>query len=104
MLASVHWSYKEGENGETGPLPPKGMGGPYMRRIVVLGVVAVVMAMAMSLGALPVMAVNSGTQPPGPPTVSGSPHTEGARAFHCRSIGAKGASVTNKNGQPTRCR
>jgi hypothetical protein len=58
----------------------------------------------MALSALPVMAVNSGTQPPGPPTVSGSLNTEGARAFHCKTIGAKGASVTNKNGQPTRCR
>ena len=75
-----------------------------MRRIVMLGVVAVVMAMVMSLGAMPVMAVNSGTQPPGPPTLGGSPNTEGARAFHCRTIGATGASVTNKNGQPTRCR
>lgn len=74
-----------------------------MRRIVLLGVVAVVMAMVMALGALPALAVNSGTQPPGPPTVSGSPNTEGARAFHCRTIGLKGASVTNKNGQPTRC-
>jgi hypothetical protein len=48
--------------------------------------------------------VNSGNQPPGPPFESGSPNTEGARAFHCKTIGAKGASVTNKNGQPTRCR
>jgi hypothetical protein len=75
-----------------------------MRRFVLLGVVAVVMTMVMALGAMPVLAVNSGTQPPGPPTVSGSPNTEGARAFHCKTIGAKGASVTNKNGQPTRCR
>jgi hypothetical protein len=75
-----------------------------MRRIVLLGVVAVVMTMVMALGAMPVMAVNSGTQPPGPPTVSGSPNTQGARAFHCKTIGAKGSSVTNKNGQPTRCR
>ena len=75
-----------------------------MRRFVLLGVVAVVMTMVMALGAMPVLAVNSGTQPPGPPTVSGSPITEGARAFHCKTIGAKGASVTNKNGQPTRCR
>ena len=51
-----------------------------------------------------VLAVNSGNQPPGPPFESGSPNTEGARAFHCETIGAKGASVTNKNGQPTRCR
>lgn len=75
-----------------------------MKRIVSLGVVAVVMTMVMVFGAMPVLAANSGTQPPGPPTVSGSPNTEGARAFHCKTIGAKGASVTNKNGQPTRCR
>jgi hypothetical protein len=75
-----------------------------MRRITVLVTVALVMAALMALSALPAVAVNSGTQPPGPPTVSGSPNTEGARAFHCRTIGAKGASVTNKNGQPTRCR
>jgi hypothetical protein len=75
-----------------------------MRRIMMLVTVALVMAALMALSALPVMAVNSGTQPPGPPTVSGSPDTEGARAFHCKTIGAKGATVTNKNGQPTRCR
>ena len=75
-----------------------------MRRIMVLATVSLVTAALMALSALPVMAVNSGTQPPGPPTVSGSPNTEGARASHCKTIGAKGASVTNKNGQPTRCR
>jgi NADH:ubiquinone oxidoreductase subunit 3 (subunit A) len=75
-----------------------------MRRIMVLVTVALVMAVLMALSALPVMAVNSGNQPPGPPFESGSPNTEGARAFHCETIGAKGASVTNKNGQPTRCR
>jgi hypothetical protein len=75
-----------------------------MRRIMVSVTVALVMATLMALSALPAMAVNSGTQPPGPPTVSGSPNTEGARASHCKTIGAKGASVTNKNGQPTRCR
>ena len=75
-----------------------------MRRIMVVVTVASVMTLVMALSALPVMAVNSGTQPPGPPTVSGSPNTEGARAFHCKTIDAKGASVTNKNGQPTRCR
>ena len=75
-----------------------------MRRIMVLVTVALVMAVQMALSALPVMAVNSGNQPPGPPFESGSPNTEGARAFHCKTIGAKGASVTNKNGQLTRCR
>jgi hypothetical protein len=75
-----------------------------MRRIARLLAVAVVMTLVMALSALPVMAVNSGNQPPGPPFESGSPNTEGARAFHCENIGAKGASVTNKNGQPTRCR
>jgi hypothetical protein len=75
-----------------------------MRRIMVLVTVALVMAGLSAISALPVLAVNSGNQPPGPPTVSGSPNTEGARAFHCKTIGAKGASVTNKNGQPTRCR
>ena len=75
-----------------------------MRRIMVLVTVALVMAVQMALSALPVMAVNSGNQPPGPPFESGSPNTEGARAFHCETIGSKGASVTNKNGQPTRCR
>ena len=75
-----------------------------MRRIMVLATVALVMTLVMALSALPVMAVNSGNQPPGPPFQSGSPNTEGARAFHCKTIGAKGASVTNKNGQPTRCR
>ena len=38
-----------------------------MRRIMVLVTVALVMAALMTLSALPVMAVNSGTQPPGPP-------------------------------------
>ena len=75
-----------------------------MRRIMVLVTVALGMAALMTLSALPVMAVNSGNQPPGPPTVSGSPNTEGARAFHCKTIGTNGASFTNKNGQPTRCR
>ena len=75
-----------------------------MRRIMVVLTVALAMTLVTALGALPVMAVNSGTQPPGPPTVSGSPNTEGARAFHCKTIGTKGASVTNNNGQPTRCR
>jgi hypothetical protein len=75
-----------------------------MRRIMVVVTVALVMISIMVLGALPAVAVNSGTQPPGPPTVSGSPNSEGARAFHCKTIGAKGASVTNKNGQPIRCR
>jgi NADH:ubiquinone oxidoreductase subunit 3 (subunit A) len=75
-----------------------------MRRIVRLLAVAVVMTLVMALSALPVMAVNSGNQPPGPPFESGSPNTEGARAFHCKTIGTNGASVTNKNGQPTRCR
>jgi hypothetical protein len=75
-----------------------------MRRIMVLVTLALVMAALMTLSALPVMAVNSGNQPPGPPLESGSPNTEGARAFHCTNIGEKGASVTNKNGQPTRCR
>ena len=71
---------------------------------MMLVTVALVMAALMALSALPVMAVNSGNQPPGPPNESGSPNTEGARAFHCKNIGLKGASVTNKNGQPTRCR
>jgi hypothetical protein len=75
-----------------------------MRRMVVLVTVALVMTLVTVLGALPAVAANSGTQPPGPPTVSGSPNTEGARASHCKTIGAKGATVTNKNGQPTRCR
>jgi hypothetical protein len=75
-----------------------------MRRIMVLVTVALVMAALSAISALPVMAVNSGNQPPGPPFESGSPNTEEARAFHCKTIGAKGASVTNKNGQPTRCR
>ncbi len=75
-----------------------------MRRIMALVTVALVMATLMAFSALPVMAVNSGNQPPGPPFESGSPNTEGARAFHCKTIGEKGASVTNKNGQPTRCR
>ena len=44
-----------------------------MRRIMVLVTVALVMAALMALSALPVLAVNSGNQPPGPPTVSGSP-------------------------------
>ena len=75
-----------------------------MRRIMVLATVALGMTLVMALSALPVMAVNSGNQPPGPPFQSGSPNTEGARAFHCTTIGAKGASVTKKSGQPTRCR
>ena len=75
-----------------------------MRRIMMLVAVALVMAALMALSALPVMAVNSGNQPPGPPFQSGSPNPEGARAFHCKTIDLKGASVTNKNGQPTRCR
>ncbi len=75
-----------------------------MRRIMVLATVALGMTLVMALSALPVMAVNSGNQPPGPPFQSGSPNMEGARAFHCTTIGAKGASVTNKSGQPTRCR
>lgn len=75
-----------------------------MRRIMVLVTVALVMAALSAISALPVMAVNSGNQPPGPPFESGSPNAEGARAFHCKTIGAKGASVTNKNGQSTSCR
>ncbi len=75
-----------------------------MRRIVRLLAVAVVLTLVMALSALPVMAVNSGNQPPGPPFESGSPNKEGARAFHCKTIDEKGASVTNKNSQPTRCR
>ena len=75
-----------------------------MRRMVVLVTVALVMSLLTVLGAWPAVAANSGSQPPGPPTVSGSPNPEGARAFHCETIGAKGATVTNKNGQPTGCR
>ena len=75
-----------------------------MRRIMLLVTVALVMAALMALSALPVMAVNSGNQPLGPPNLSGSPKPVGTEVFHCKNIGLKGAAVTNKNGQPTRCR
>jgi hypothetical protein len=74
-----------------------------MRRLVLLLAVAGVMTLVMALSALPAMAVNSRNQPPGPPFQSGSP-TGKTTAFHCKAIDFKGAAVTNKNGQPTRCR
>ena len=74
-----------------------------MRRMVMLLAVALVMTLVIALSALPVMAVNSANQPPGPPFQSGSP-TGKTTAFHCKAIDLKGAAVTNKNGRATSCR
>jgi hypothetical protein len=67
-----------------------------MKRIIVLFTVAVLM---LAMSALPVLAKNTGDQPPGPPTLSGNP--VGTIVIHCNSdeIGGEGAVAINKNGE-----
>jgi hypothetical protein len=67
-----------------------------VRRILLVLSVALMMAV-MLVAAAPAMAGNSGTQPPGPPNISGNfPFTY---VKHCSShSGGEGSVVTNKNG------
>jgi len=67
-----------------------------MKRIIVLFTVA---ALMLAMSALPVLAVTTRNQPPGPPTLSGDPG--GTFVVHCNSdeIGGEGAVAITKNGE-----
>jgi hypothetical protein len=64
-------------------------------------IAALVAAGALGLAAAPALGANTGTQPPGPPTASGSPNG-GTNVGHCVSIdGGKSVVVVHADGTLT---
>ena len=64
-----------------------------MRRLLL---VLAVMALLVLALAAPAFAINSGTQPKGPPSTSGAPHAAAGFVDHCEG----GVRVENQNGSP----